>query len=473
MRRCLLALVIVAGCADAGTGDDTSGNTSGTSEAPLIGVDGSLDQADRNCHVVLRDLERNSTGFTFETVGSSWVWQGTVEISEEALAEGLIPRVLYQSGSDPTWHSATATPTTTGGTPGYARFTARLSEGLPGPGMSSTALLNTRIQVVPYVQLAAGGRLFDHNRLPNDFDNYVVSAPDYAIWSAPTVCTPAASSMRATLVFEADFTERREGVLAPGGEVTIAFDPARLPTCRHWRNGNPLYDITAHVRFEPDGEHRDVSVRDAAATLAVPSTARGVTVWFENTSTSGCQTWDSNLGENYTFAALVPPQWIGEVQNLITRGADDECNGGVPATQGFNFETWARQRAAYTNLCFQVYEPGLTDHDDPELWQKLDVRLHWRFTGQSTWTTHPVNYDRRVGNNARYKLSWRAVDPFRTYHCPEVAPHTSANGMYAELQIEYYLVVNGAEVRPVPGGTYGATFADYLDGFWHSQTCGS
>ncbi len=465
----VLPFVLLAACADAGIDVDS---TSGTSEAPRVGIDGSHDQADRNCHIVLRDLGRNFTGAGFETVGSSWVWQGTVEISDEALGEGLVPRVLYQSGSDPAWHIATATAVTVPGTPGYGRYTVRLTQGLPGPGMSGTALANTKIQVVPYLAMAGGGRLFDHNRNPSDFDNYLVTSPDFSIWSAAGVCTPPAGPKRAKLVFAADYSERREGVLAPGGEVSIAYEPARLPTCRNWRNGHALWDITAHVQFEPGGERRDVSVRDAAAIMAVPPTARGVTLWFENTSTSGCQTWDSNLGENYHFDALTPPQWVGEVRNLITRDSDDECDGGGPANAPFNFDTWARQRAFRTNLCFQIYQPGLTDRDDPELWQKLDVSIRYRFVGQTAWSTQPVNFDRRTGNNARYRFNWRELDPFRTWHCPEVAPHTSSNGMYAEIGFEYYVVVNGGETRPVPGGAFAATFGDYPNGFWHSETCG-
>ncbi|MBS1118378.1 MAG: hypothetical protein H6Q90_606 [Deltaproteobacteria bacterium] len=468
MLRPAALVVLLVGCADAGIADDSEV----TSEAPLIGVDGSHDQADRSCNVVLRDLRRNSIGFSYESVGSSWVWQGTVEISEAALGEGLVPQVLYQSGSDPAWHRATATPVSEPATPGYARFTVRLTEGLPGPGMSGTALGNTRIQVVPYLPLAAGGRLFDHNRHPSDFDNYLVTSPEFAISSAAAVCAPPAGPTRAKLTFAADFSERREGVLAPGGDVTISYDPARLPTCRNGQGGNPLWDITAHVQFEPGGERRDVSVRDAAATLAVPATARGVTLWFENTSTSGCQTWDSNLGQNYHFNTLTPPQWMGEVRNLITRDGDDACDGGGLATLSFNFGTWARQRAFHTNLCFQVYEPGLTDRDDPDLWQALDVSLHYRFVGQTAWTTLPVNFDRRTGNNARYRMSWRELDPFRTYHCPEVAPHPSQDGMYAEVQLEYYIVVNGGELRPAPGAAFAATFADYPDGFWHTGGCG-
>ncbi len=73
-RTFLVPLVLLAACADAGDSFDAGEETA----APLLGVDGSRDQADRNCHVVLRSLERNHAGFTYETNGSSWVWSGSV-----------------------------------------------------------------------------------------------------------------------------------------------------------------------------------------------------------------------------------------------------------------------------------------------------------------------------------------------------------------------------------------------------------
>jgi hypothetical protein len=124
---------------------------------------------------------------------------------------------------------------------------------------------------------------------------------------------------------------------------------------------------------------------------------------------------------------------------------------------------------AITNLCFQVYQPGLTDHDDPELWTKLDVSIRWRGDAQNVWHTQSVNFDRRVGNDARYALSWRELDPFRPYHCPDVP--TTTDEMYVHARLDYYIVVNGYELRPAPGGAYTGFFVDYKDDYWRSQNC--
>jgi len=235
----------------------------------------------------------------------------------------------------------------------------------------------------------------------------------------------------------------------------IGFQTCALPIC-HWRNGQPLYDITAHVVFEPGQQRRDVSVRDGAAVVAVPADARRVVTWFENTSASGCQTWDSNLGANYVFEPLAPPAWLGEAQTLISRSASAPCDGAIPATQGFAFDTWARQRATFTSVCFQAYQPGLTDHDAPDLWQQLDARLHWRLVGvagTTPWRATAVPLAGRTGNNARFALSLRELDPYRLYHCPEVAGTPTPDGSYARIGVEYYVTVNGGR-RRARGGVH-------------------
>ncbi len=468
MSRFACVLLLLAACADAGDGFETDNQTT----APLVGVDGTLDQADRSCHVVLRDLKRNGSGFSYETVGSSWVWSGSVEISEAAAAEGLVPAAMFHLAPSGPWTTVTAAPVPAPATPGYVRYLIRLEQnGLPGPGWSGTALSNVKLEVVPFLRLPQGGRLFDHNRNPRDLDNYLLTNPDLAIWSNATVCAPPAGPTRARLVFDGSFQQHREGVLAPGGELTIVYDPARLSQCRNWRNGSALYDITAHVVFSPGQQRRDLSVRDTSPTVPVPSDARSVALYFENTSTTGCQAWDSNYGNNYVFDALVPPQWFGELRTLITRDANDPCDGGGLAQQAFSYDTWARQRAFITSACFQVYQPGLTDRDDPDLWQKLDVQVHYRYAGQQTWTTRPVSFDRRTGNNARYRFSLRDVDPFRSYHCPDATPTPTSNGQYTQLGFEYYVTVNGGELRPAPGAAFAGNYTDYLTDPWRSSNC--
>jgi hypothetical protein len=134
--------ILLALCAAAACVDDPSAESELTAApAPLTGVDGAVDQADRACHVVLRDLARlgNGTG-GYQSNGTSWIWEGDVELSAAAVADGATAAVVFQYGSDPTWYQVATTPSATPATPGFVRFHVRLDDHLPGPGMSGTAL---------------------------------------------------------------------------------------------------------------------------------------------------------------------------------------------------------------------------------------------------------------------------------------------------------------------------------------------
>jgi len=456
----LVPLVLLAACTAAPIAAQSSSQ-------PLTGVDGSADSADHACSVVLRSLERASDGAGYETSGASWIWAGSIEISAAAQVEGLVPAALYQYGADPTWYVASATPSALAATPGYARFDVQIDDHVPGPGTASPGA----IQVVPYLALAQGGRLFDHNRNQGDTDNYVMSAPDFAVGADPTVCEPTGGPTHANLVFDADFTQHRDGLLEPGGDVSIVYAASRLGECEQEQAGLPAWDVTAHVQFSPGGQEQDASVRDAAATVGVPADAQSVAVWFEATSISGCHQWDSSYGANYVFQMMRAPQWIGDATNLFTRDDSvDPCDGGADAASGFSYDTWVRERAVATNLCFQVYQPGLTDAQDPTLWQDLDVELQLQVS-PTAWQSIPVAFDRYVGNNARYKISWRDLDPLRDYNCPQVPVTPTSDGMYVQAQLGYYVTVNGAALRPEPGAWFVGTFVDYPDNSWRAANC--
>lgn len=303
-----------------------------------------------------------------------------------------------------------------------------------------------------------------------------VAAPEQASAPAPlagtdgSASTPPSETAAATLVFGADWTVAREGVLAPGGQLTFAYATARLGQCAEEQGGSLRWDITAHVTFEPGGEQRDASVVTGAATMAVPSDTRQVIVYFEATNADGCHAYDSAYGANYTFPAMTAPAWLGNADNLVTRDTSGDICGGTPAASGMTYDTWARQRAAIANLCFEVYQPGVTDLDQNP-WQALDVSLHWRGAGQTAWNVVPVDFDRRVGNNARYAVPWRPLDPFRADHCPDVPTTTTSDGQYVQATLEYYLDVNGEQLRPEPGAAFAATFSDYASDPWRAANC--
>ncbi len=454
----LLLLAAIAGCAS-----DPIAN----SPAPLLDTQGGSDQADRDCNVILRQLLRVDDGGgsgDFTTAGSSWVFVAEVEISTAAAAEGMVPSLLYQSG-DPSWHSATGVADPDGATPGYVKYAITLDEGVPGPTTTDQTL-----NAIPYLPLAGGGRLFDHNRNPGDLSSYSLDqSNDFSIWAAPGTCQAPTDARGATLTFTSDWQTVRTGVIVPGGTVTLAYDVTRAPTCR-----GSQWDVTAHVAFANDTQQIAVSVDGAAPSFVVPTDgATELVIYFENTDASGCTAYDSNLGANYTFAVETPPPWLGLPTDLLTRDPSNHCAGGGPAANGFTFDDFAREQDDITNLCFQVWKPGVTDTDDSDLWQQLDSELHWRLVTQEAatpWTTTPVGFDARVGNNAQYALDWRQLDPYRDDHCPELAGDPTSAGL-VQIQLEYYISVNGGELRPEAGATFVGNFADFPTNAWRTANC--
>ncbi len=284
----------------------------------------------------------------------------------------------------------------------------------------------------------------------------------------------------AVLTFADDWTHRLDGQPVEGGTLVIDYDLDRLPQCfGDTYMGQATWNTHAYVRFDvaPDpvayplvgcDDARCTAPYTVPAEVAIPAGARRVEMWF-NTAGRACGShWDSAYGANYTYdvaaATTEPvsdvPAWLGGAVVRISRDSSDACDGGAPATSDWLFGTWARQRSTVSNACFEVWHPGITDFDNPDLWWQLDVQVHYRFDPAAPFDSAYVSFDRRHGNNARYAWSLRSIDPFQPYSCPDVP--TTVDGDYVSAAVEYYFTVNGNELRPLgPGSTFAGTFQDY------------
>jgi hypothetical protein len=113
--------------------------------------------------------------------------------------------------------------------------------------------------------------------------------------------------------FSDDWSERVEGELHSDSVLVIDYDWDRLPQCRVVYRGFETWEILAHVRFD-DGSHVPAQsvtrhggqgssgVSQVLAAYPIPSAARHVELWFENTQyPPTCQAWDSDYGRNYHF----------------------------------------------------------------------------------------------------------------------------------------------------------------------------
>lgn len=309
-------------------------------------------------------------------------------------------------------------------------------------------------------------------------------APSSLTGTASSSVTAAASGP--TLTFAADWTESSDRPLHAGDTVTVSYDPSRLPTCRGTlAGGAPGWSITAFysVNGGPPGT-LDVAgyqptPQPQAPVFTLPA-GGDLAVWFQITSAWGCSAYDSNFGSNYHFtvaaAASAPPAWMGGTSTLVDRATcgtpPGPCYADAHAAEsGFDFDTWARQRAAITRVFFEVWQPGVTDFDNPDLWKQLDVELHARIGSTGAFTTSYVDFSDRDGHNARYAVDLRPLDPLPGSNggaltdksqCPTFPTTISAEGQYLQADFEYYFTVNGAELRPASGAVFQGTFQNYL-----------
>ena len=290
------------------------------------------------------------------------------------------------------------------------------------------------------------------------------------------------------LSFAADFSETLNGSLEAGDRVSISYDPDRTP-CTGFKYGQPAYSVLAHWRIDA-GEVHTVQVAGFEShpgaidpSFVVP-TAGDLELWFESSDVWGCHAWDSDYGANYHFpvataSTMVQPTWLGNAAYVIDR---QTCGAGACDTdrrsleRPFVYDTYARQRAAVRSTFFDAWQPGVTDWDDPDLWQRLDARVYWRFSdGDVTatgWQWDYVDFQKRVGNDARYELPLRQFDVLGGYtrtsvdECPEVpleVVEVAGSPTYVRTHFEFYFEVNGRRLQKTDGTHFQGVFEDYYD----------
>ena len=281
----------------------------------------------------------------------------------------------------------------------------------------------------------------------------------------------------ATITFRSDWVNTVTGSLTAGATVRVVYDAARLTACRGEQSGYQQWSITGYYRVN-GGAALSFPVAPVSAqtpspaVITLPSESGTLEMWFQNNNRWGCNAYDSNYGQNYRFtvaASARAPGWIGDGAWVISRAT---CSNGLacdgdrrPLTTAWTYETWARQRAAVRVVSFDVWKAGVTDFDNPNLWQQLDVQMRFRFGSSGAFSTRYVSFERRVGNNARYTVDLRGVDPLPDFPaltaCPSAPLTASPDGTLVSTTFEYYFTVNGVEYRPAPGATFRGSFSNY------------
>lgn len=444
---------------------------------PLIGVVGS-DTADEQCHVVLRSaapaLDRGLP-LTECKDGVCWLlFEATVQISDQALAEGATPAILYNTAD---WGWVEMPPLFVDGN--LATFV--FGPGMVRDGLSASGIAAARGEFIPFLTTATGDRVFDHNRNPGNLDNYFLAGSEgFVIADEPSVC-PAAFELP-TIVFDAAFEETVHGELEAGGQFVVEFDPTRLPECfGDTYMGQATWSTLANVRFgNGDAVQTEVAVAcdDARCTnpaalpvtFDIPADATEVELWFHTGGRACGVHYDSDFGRNYHFDVRRPVEWVGAFEATISRAASQRCGSGdahaLGDDEGIFFGTWARQRAAITTACFRAWQPGVTDTPGGE----LDVSLvcDW---GDGVARTYGAEFESLQGNDHRYTVSLRGIDPFGFYRCPDVP--TVVEGGYEVARATCHVEANGASWGPAgEDASFELSFSDYPNDIWRANNCG-
>lgn len=168
----------------------------------------------------------------------------------------------------------------------------------------------------------------------------------------------------------------------------------------------------------------------------------------------------------HVCAAEGGPTWMGHVTATISRAASRPCESGVAFGGRLVFDTWARQRAAVTDLCFEAYEEGRTDVDEPELWRLYDARVHYRFSSEQPYVSEHIPLVGRVGNNAQYAFDLRSLDPFLWGRCPGNMPLTRMSrpgGDMLQAEAQVYFSINQRTLQPGDDEAFRVVYEDYAD----------
>jgi hypothetical protein len=122
------------------------------------------------------------------------------------------------------------------------------------------------------------------------------------------------------LLFTLDFHELVHGKIQPGASCEVDYDPQRLfPSDAGYRQGDPAYPVTAHIRYLPSGQQQEIDLSSPSGVvdqpitdlngegsmlrgaIQVPPDADEIVTWFSGKAPGGKLYYDSEFEANYHF----------------------------------------------------------------------------------------------------------------------------------------------------------------------------
>ena len=141
-----------------------------------------------------------------------------------------------------------------------------------GPKTSEGELATARIELIPFIRLADGGRVFDHNRRKGDFDSYSLGQAEWFSLGEEQACQPVVG----TLYFQDDWQESVGGALHAQGWLSVLYALDRLPAVsRHAQRLPGLGHAGEREVPARRASCETVSVRDFVTNNGTPDQHRG------------------------------------------------------------------------------------------------------------------------------------------------------------------------------------------------------
>lgn len=357
MRLVAVALLVTSfalACeAAAPASDDTATLTAALEPVYVDGAAAYTDVPDGDCRLVLRSVGRIPYQGGYATsceAGDTpngpcvYVWKGAIDVDAARLGDVTKVEVLYRTlSTQGAWYSIPATEVD-GSNDGFRRFQFTIDHYTPGAGMSFTSLNRTEIDLIPYLVLADGTRVFDHNRVAHPLANYELRLGNGWSVQPDDACQPDLPPAVPELVLSyPDFAESlNDGPLVAGGQLRVSYDPLRLratQACLGSQGPVSATTVVADWRFD-DGVVHSATVQTYtesygyacqgqptpcvkadtfAPVLDLPAGSTRVELWFHcvpGFSQGAEANWkyDSNFAANYVLPISAPAtaiDWAG------------------------------------------------------------------------------------------------------------------------------------------------------------------
>jgi hypothetical protein len=167
-------------CVSAGSGAELE-----PAPGPAVGKPDSGDGADRECEIVLDRAGPRGTAPAGCDGSSVCRFDAHLDLAEEVVAAGAVPRVLYSTNGIGWFANSGAPSAEESDRLGYTRFYVPLFV------IARQGHQDLRIELAPFYADLGGGRVFDYNRHDGDDHAYVLEAGnDWSIPPDPAACAP-------------------------------------------------------------------------------------------------------------------------------------------------------------------------------------------------------------------------------------------------------------------------------------------